>query len=95
MSKFGRPKISTPGLASPFKLLSHTFPALIYTTRFLSYSSPGSPIPLLLSGQALLVHLFKYVEEIRQGRSVRMPHNLHMARCQKVPENVMAAARIV
>ena len=43
----------------------------------------------------MLVHLFKYVEEERQGRTVRMPHNLHMARCQKVPENVMAAARIV
>ena len=80
----------------PSPLLSHAFPALSYTTRFLSYA------PLLLLtwlsyslaplAQALLVHLFKYHEEYRQGLLVRQGHNLHMTRCSRVPENIQAAA---
>ena len=45
--------------------------------------------------QALLVKLFKYVEEYRQGKMVRLRNHLHMARCSEVPENVRAAACIV
>ena len=39
--------------------------------------------------------LFKDVEEFRQGKMVRLRNHLHMARCDKVPENVRAAASMV
>ena len=86
-----------PFLLCPSPLLSHTFPALSYTTRFLSYA-PLLLLTLLsysLAAQALLVHLFKWVEEYRQGKIVRLHRDLHMARCSKVPENVHAAACVV
>ena len=90
---------SHPGFFCPTGLLpfSLTFPALSYTTRFLSYA-PLLLLTLLsysLAAQALLVHLFKWVDEYRQGKMVRLARDLHMARCSKVPEDVWAAARIV
>ena len=82
----------------PSPLLSHAFPALSYTTRFLSYA------PLLLLtwlsyslapfAQALLVLLCKSVEECRQGKVVSCSHSLHLTRCSVVPENVQAAAHV-
>ena len=73
-------------------------PALSYTTRFLCYA------PLLLLtllsyslapvAQALLVHLCKESVEQRQERPVTLRHQLHMTRCDKVPDNILQAACI-
>ena len=86
-----------PFLLCPSPLLSHTFPALSYTTRFLSCARLLllTLLSYSLAAQALLVHLFKWVEEYRQSKMVRLPRDLHMARCSEVPENVRAAACIV
>ena len=80
----------------PSPLLSHAFPALSYTTRFLSYA------PLLLLtwlsyslaplAQALIVHLYKEVSEYRHGKTIMLRHSLHMSHCIQVPENVLEAA---
>ena len=49
-----------------------------------------------LAAQALLVHLVKLMEEPRAGGMlVTLRKDLHLARCSGVPENVLAAARIV
>ena len=39
--------------------------------------------------------LVKWVEEYRQGKMVRLRNHLHMTRCDKVPENILAAASTV
>ena len=42
--------------------------------------------------QALLVKLFKESEEMRHGKMVALRNHLHMARCEQVPDNILAAA---
>ena len=50
--------------------------------------------PLTLVAQALLLHLSKTVEEFWNGRAINKRMNLHLTRLSRVPDNVLAAARV-
>ena len=67
-------------------LLSYTFPALSYAPPFLLSHT---------NHKALLVHCSKTVTETKNGKLVSLRKNLHLTRCNQVPQNVVRAAQIL